>query len=79
MHIKFFRRPHELQSRATNFGRQSHFKIWLESHKLKKFPCLIMPISTKCQKMTITDIDDQNILLATVQNKKKTYLLIPRL
>jgi hypothetical protein len=33
-----------------NFGRQYHFKIWLDYHKLKKFPCLIMPMSTKCQK-----------------------------
>jgi hypothetical protein len=37
-------------SRAKNSGRQCHFKIWLDCHKLKNFPCLIMPMSTKCQK-----------------------------
>jgi hypothetical protein len=37
-------------SRAINFGRQCHFKIWLDCHKFKKIPCLIMPMSTKCQK-----------------------------
>jgi hypothetical protein len=37
-------------SRAKNSGRQCHFKIWLDCHKLKKCPCLIMPMSTKCQK-----------------------------
>jgi hypothetical protein len=37
-------------SRAKNSGRQCHFKIWLECHKLKKNPCLIMTMSTKCQK-----------------------------
>jgi hypothetical protein len=37
-------------SRAINFGHQCHFKIWLDCHKFKKFPCLIMPMSTKCQK-----------------------------
>jgi hypothetical protein len=37
--------------RAINFGRQCHFKIWLDCHKFKKFPCLIMPMSTKCQKI----------------------------
>jgi hypothetical protein len=26
-------------------------KIWLDCHKFKKFPCLIMPTSTKCQKI----------------------------
>jgi hypothetical protein len=31
--------------------RQCHFKIWLDCHKFKNFPCLIMPMSTKCQKM----------------------------
>jgi hypothetical protein len=25
-------------------------KIWLNCHKLKNVPCLIMPMSTKCQK-----------------------------
>jgi hypothetical protein len=38
-------------SRAMNFGRQCHFKIWLDCHKLKNFPWLIIPTSTKCQKM----------------------------
>jgi hypothetical protein len=38
-------------SRAINFGRQCHFKIWLDCHKFKKFPCLIMLTSTKCQKI----------------------------
>jgi hypothetical protein len=37
-------------SRAINFGRQCHFKIWLDCHKFKKFPCLIKRMSTKCQK-----------------------------
>jgi hypothetical protein len=27
--------------RAKNSNRQCHFKIWLDCHKLKKFPCLI--------------------------------------
>jgi hypothetical protein len=35
------------QSRAINFG---HFKILSDFHKLRKFPYLIMPTSTKCQK-----------------------------
>jgi hypothetical protein len=76
-------------------------KIWLDCHKFKKFPCLIMPTSTKCQKiekkMTINviqhddrlcylrlfyngafliasknDLDDQNLLLATVHIYKVT-------
>jgi hypothetical protein len=38
-------------SRAINVGRQCHFKIWLDCHKFKKFPCLIMPTLTKCQKI----------------------------
>jgi hypothetical protein len=38
-------------SRAINFGRQCHFKIWLDCHKFKKIPYLIMPTSTKCQKI----------------------------
>jgi hypothetical protein len=38
-------------SRAINFGRQCHFKIWLDCHKFKQFPCLIIPTSTKCQKI----------------------------
>jgi hypothetical protein len=37
-------------SRAKNSGRQCHFKIWLDGHKLKKISCLIMPMSTKYQK-----------------------------
>jgi hypothetical protein len=38
-------------SRAINFGRQCHFKIWLDCHKLKKNPCLIMPkVSKKMRK-----------------------------
>jgi hypothetical protein len=37
-------------SRAIHFGRQCHFKIWLECHNFKKISCLIMPMSTKCQK-----------------------------
>jgi hypothetical protein len=36
-------------SRAINFGRQCHFKIWLDCH-FKIFPCLIMLMSTNCQK-----------------------------
>jgi hypothetical protein len=40
----------DLLSRAINFGRQCHFKIWLDCHKFKNFPCLIMSMSTKCQK-----------------------------
>jgi hypothetical protein len=38
-------------SRTINFDRQCHFKIWLDCHNFKKFPCLIMPTSTKCQKI----------------------------
>jgi hypothetical protein len=37
-------------SRAKNSGRQRHFKIWLDCHKLKKMTCLVMPMSTMCQK-----------------------------
>jgi hypothetical protein len=52
-----------LLSRAKNFGRQCHFKIWLDCHKFKKNPCLIMPMSTKCQKkMTITVIQHDDRL-----------------
>jgi hypothetical protein len=40
----------KVQSRAIHFGCQYHFKIWLDCHKLKKIPCLIIPMSTKCQK-----------------------------
>jgi hypothetical protein len=39
-----------LLSRAINFGRQCLFKIWLDCHKFKNFPCLIMSMSTKGQK-----------------------------
>jgi hypothetical protein len=50
-------------SRAKNFGRQCHFKIWLDCHKLKKCPCLIMSMSTKCQKkMTISVIQHDDKL-----------------
>jgi hypothetical protein len=46
--------------RAIHFVPQCHFKIGLHCHKLKKNPCLIMPMSTKCQKneekMTINAI-----------------------
>jgi hypothetical protein len=53
-------------SRAINFGRQCHFKIWLDCHKFKKFPYLIMPMSTKCQKnekkMTINVIQHDDRL-----------------
>jgi hypothetical protein len=27
----------QVLSRAINFGRQCHFKIWLDCHKFKKF------------------------------------------
>jgi phosphoribosylaminoimidazole-succinocarboxamide synthase len=37
-------------SRAINFGRQCHFKICLDCQEFKNFPCLIMSMSTKCQK-----------------------------
>jgi hypothetical protein len=53
-------------SRAINFSRQCHFKIWLDCHKFKKFPFLIMPMSTKCQKnenkMTINVIQHDDRL-----------------
>jgi hypothetical protein len=39
----------DVVSEAINFGRQCHFKIWLDFHKFKKFPCLIMLMS-QCQK-----------------------------
>jgi hypothetical protein len=29
---------HILLSRAKNSGRQCHFKVWLDCHKLKKIP-----------------------------------------
>jgi hypothetical protein len=53
-------------SRPIKFGCQCHFKIWLDCHKFKKFPCLIMPMSTKCQKnenkMTINVIQHDDRL-----------------
>jgi hypothetical protein len=56
----------QILSRAINFGRQCHFKIWLDCHKFKKFPCLIMRMSTKCQKnekkMTINVIQHDDRL-----------------
>jgi hypothetical protein len=45
--------PYYVLSRAINFGRQCHFTIWLDCHKFKKIPCLIMPTSTKRQKIEI--------------------------
>jgi hypothetical protein len=77
-------------SRAINFGRHCHFKIWLDCHKFKKFPCLIMPMSTKCQKNekkkcngafsigSKNDFDDQNLLFATVlsDSKKNWYSML---
>jgi hypothetical protein len=48
-----------------NSGRQCHFKVWLDCHKLKKNPCLIMPMSTKCQEnetkmaMNVIEHDDR--------------------
>jgi hypothetical protein len=53
-------------SQAVNFGPQCHFKIWLDCHKFKKIPCLIMRMSTKCQKnekkMTINVIQHDDRL-----------------
>jgi hypothetical protein len=95
---------HQVLSRAINFGHQCHFKVWLDCHKFKKFPCLIMPTSTKCQKiekkMTINviqyddrlwylrlfyngafsiasknDLDDQNLLLASVPSMLLYFLI----
>jgi hypothetical protein len=51
-----------LLSRAINFGRQCHFKIWLDCHKFKKIPCLIMPMSTKCQK------NEKNMTINVIQH-----------
>jgi hypothetical protein len=51
---------------TKNSGRQCHFKVWLDCHKLKKCPCLIMPMSTKCQgnekKMTTNVIEHDDRL-----------------
>jgi hypothetical protein len=59
-------RTNYVLSRAINFGRQCHFKMWLDCHKFKKIPCLIMPMSTKCQKnenkMTINVIQHDDRL-----------------
>jgi hypothetical protein len=55
-----------LLPRAKNSGRQCHFKVWLDCHKFKKNPCLIMPMSTKCQgnekKMTTNVIEHDDRL-----------------
>jgi hypothetical protein len=48
--VKLFFKLGYVLSRAKNSGRQCHFKIWLDCHKLKKNPYLIMRMSTKCQK-----------------------------
>jgi hypothetical protein len=50
MHSFEFHRSLDVLSPAINFGRQCHFKIWLDCHKFKKIPRLIMSMSTKCQK-----------------------------
>jgi hypothetical protein len=59
-----------LLSRAKNSGRQCHFKVWLDGHTFKKNPCVIMPMSTKCQenekKMTTNVIEHDS---STVWNK----------
>jgi hypothetical protein len=36
--IKNYNTTQNVQSRAKNSGRQCHFKIWLDCHKLKNFP-----------------------------------------
>jgi hypothetical protein len=65
-------------SRAINFGRQCHFKIWLDCHKFKKFPNGAFSIASK------NDLDDQNLLLATVHvidftlKFDKLLLLVPK-
>jgi hypothetical protein len=46
----------DVLSRAKNSGRQCHFKSMsfqnlVRLSQIKKFPCLIMPKSTKCQKI----------------------------
>jgi hypothetical protein len=41
----------KVQSPAINFVRQCHFKIWLDCHKFKKNPRLIILTSIKCQKI----------------------------
>jgi hypothetical protein len=76
VYYPFIRLPHcqcknfdffwSVLSRAINFDRQGHFKIWLNCHNFKKFPCLIIPTSTKCQKiekkLTINVIQHDNRL-----------------
>jgi hypothetical protein len=46
-----------LLSRAKYSGSQCHFKIWLDCRKLKNVPCLIMPMSPKCQKKSLIDVN----------------------
>jgi hypothetical protein len=36
--LKNYNTTQNVQSRAKNSGRQCHFKIWLDCHKLKNFP-----------------------------------------
>jgi hypothetical protein len=61
-----------LLSRAKNSGRQCHFKIWLDCHKLKIFPCLIMSTSTKCQKFNMVRFF---IINCQCQNTEKDQIL----
>jgi hypothetical protein len=52
-----------VQSRAIHFGRQCHFKIWLDCHKLKKKSLLdYASVKTNEKKMTINVIqhDDRS-------------------
>jgi hypothetical protein len=35
---------------SNTFWSSMSFQIWLDCHKFKNFPCLIMPMSTQCQK-----------------------------
>jgi hypothetical protein len=42
----------KILSRAKNYGRQS-FQNLVRLSQMKKFPCLIMPMSKKCQKKLI--------------------------
>jgi hypothetical protein len=51
MLVRSIHRNHTVASEQKNSGRKCHFKIWLDCHKLKNFPCLIRPTSTKCQKI----------------------------
>jgi hypothetical protein len=61
--------PTKILSRAINFGRQCHFKIWLDCHKFKKFPCPIMPTSTKCQKI------EKKMTINVVQHDDRLWYL----